>query len=407
MDGVVVKRFLVDGGDGDKCYLSLLSPRDFSPIKCENRMDGVVVKRFLVDGGDGDKCYLSLLSPRDFSPINLCENITLPPHMEDIYLECNSCGPLLYFDDFEGNIVICNLTTKQLKLLPPPNSMLETPLRRGDSFEGSGLGYDPKSGDYKVVINYNEKTELYSFKSGVWRTIRSPDVCIEYRTGVYVNGRCYWVAGVGTGLKYDIISFNFTTESFDGFRRPPKSREDSDLAFRFVEYNGSLGAIGYDKKSSGDSSKGFELWVREESSWAKVFDVVLSGVKRPLGLKDSRWLFLEGISCREEKSGDIFSQLLVYDCITKELKGLGIYDYTGQMNVAFYVESQFALPDAIPMQRSYTEEEERIAKSVKSKRFRVVDGSGSESEDGDACFESKSKSKSEDEDEDDDMEEEG
>ncbi|KAL6536180.1 hypothetical protein OROGR_012752 [Orobanche gracilis] len=220
----------------------------------------------------------------------------------------------------------------------------------------SGLGYDPKSGDYKV-INYNEKAELYSLKTGVWKTILSPDVYVEYETGVYVNGRCYWVAGVG--------------------------------------------AIGYDIESSGDSSKGFELWVREESSWAKVFDVVLYGVERPLGLKDSRWLFLEGISCREEKSGDKLSQLLVYDCIMKELKGLGIYDYTGQMNVAFYVESEFALPDASPMQRSYTEEEERIAESVKSKRFRVVYGSGSEFEDGDACCES------EDEDEDEDMEEEG
>lgn len=73
---------------------------------------------------DDDKCYLFLLlSP---IPIGLCENLNLPPYLEDHEMECNSCGPLLYLDDLKGNIVLCNLTAKQLKLLPPPD--LETPL---------------------------------------------------------------------------------------------------------------------------------------------------------------------------------------------------------------------------------------------------------------------------------------
>lgn len=51
-------------------------------------------------------------------------------------------------DDLNGNIALCNLTTKELKLLPPPES---EPLPNPVAFFASGLGYDPKSNDFKVI----------------------------------------------------------------------------------------------------------------------------------------------------------------------------------------------------------------------------------------------------------------
>lgn len=53
----------------------------------------------------------------------------------------------------------------------------------------------------------------------------------------------------------------------------------------------------------------------------KVFDILLSGVEKPLGLKG--W----PVVVPRRKSCNKLSQLLVYDLIAKECKELGIYDY--------------------------------------------------------------------------------
>ncbi|KAL6549690.1 hypothetical protein OROMI_020178 [Orobanche minor] len=307
----------------------------------------VIVKRYRGDGGHDDKCYLTFLSPQDLSPKVLHENLNLPPHIEDYYTVIRKCGVFLHFDDFEGNIALFNLTTKELKLLPRPK--LDTP-QDTVVFNGSGLGYDSKSDDYKVVRDFMEwyvdeadvvigtrrHTELYSLKSGYWKDIPSPAADIGGDTGVYLNGRCYWI---GFDRDCCILSFDFTKESFDGLHELPPE-EGLDLATNLVVCRGSLGAIGYEKKSG--ISKSFVLWIWEASSWSKLFDLVLYGVERPLGLKDGRFLFVEG--CK--RSDDELSQLLVYDCVTKEQKELNIYDYPGQMEVISYDDT---LSDARPM----------------------------------------------------------
>ncbi|KAL6515600.1 hypothetical protein OROHE_018634 [Orobanche hederae] len=336
-------------------------------------MDGVVVKRSRGDDGDDSKYYLSVLSPEDFS---LSENYDLPFFEKYDAIEGNSCRGLLYFHEYEGKAksVLCNLTTKELKFLPPPE--LEPPPNFA-LFTGIGLGYDSKSRDYKVIRNFaqyyseidedgrslyrgsTDKTELYSLKTGSWKEIPNPDASICQMSAVYIRGKCYWTAILGGSTWLEgVLSFDFVDESFGSFSLPP-IKEASDTIYEIVAFHGSVGAIGYPRpgaskssKRSRVSSKSFEVWVWREMSWSKVYTVALRHIERPLGLKDGRFLFLEAKHRGQPR------QLAVYDLLTNVRNKLKIYDSPRKMKVYFYAQTRDPLPDAKPLDGSHTKDEE-------------------------------------------------
>ncbi|KAL6525175.1 hypothetical protein OROMI_030768 [Orobanche minor] len=327
-------------------------------------MDGVVVKRDRGDDGDDSKYYLSVLSPEDFS---LSENYDLPFFEKYDAIEGNSCRGLLYFHEYEGKAksALCNLTTKELKFLPPPE--LEPPPNFA-LFTGIGLGYDSKSRDYKVIRNFTQyysetdedgrslyrgfkdKTELYSLKTGFWKEIPNPDASISHMSAVYIRGKCYWTATLGGSTWLGgVLSFDFVDESFGSFSLPP-IKEASDTIYDIVAFHGSVGAIGYpgpeaskSSKRSRVSSKSFEVWVWREMSWSKVYTVALRHIERPLGLKDGRFLFLEA-----KRRGQL-RQLAVYDLVTNVRNKLKIYDSPRKMKVYSYAQTRDPLPDAKPL----------------------------------------------------------
>ncbi|XP_057768631.1 F-box/LRR-repeat/kelch-repeat protein At2g27520-like isoform X2 [Salvia miltiorrhiza] len=362
-------------------------------------MDELVLKSF--NGGGDNEHYLSIISPQDIPPKEGFENIHLyfyDKNKENV--SGNICGGLLYLDDFNGKSVVCNLTTKEFKFLCPPKKASPC----WDNFNGSGLGYDSESGDYKVIRSYTRcncdpddendregcrggrhtKTELYSLQSDSWKEIPNPNSHIFPECGVSIMGNCYWTVVSHDGSTFSILSFNFSEESFSCIPSPPVTMKK--FMYVVVECDGFLGAIVFERKSK-RGVKSFQLWVWKESSWVKSFGVALRGIEKPLGLKDGRFLLLEKKrkrKSRKRKSGDDLSRpLVVYDCISKEWKEPDIYacaqdvkvlSYVQdrvllvynwitkkqRMKVLSYVEDKILLPDTKPMNRPQNVEDSSV-----------------------------------------------
>ncbi|XP_057789378.1 uncharacterized protein LOC131006214 [Salvia miltiorrhiza] len=317
-------------------------------------MNELVLKCF-DGGGDNKEYYLSITSPQDMSPKEGFEITNLFFYDNENYVSGNICRMLLYFY-YQGKIVLCNLTTKELKFIAPPKK----PIQCNILFQGCGLGYDAKSGDYKLIQKYHlwswcnvrhrsdyeeTKTELYSLKSCSWKEIPSPDACICAHCGVYVEGSCYWQARLGSAFggpssepALDVLSFDFTSECFSCI---PSPTGDDGLTYDLVECRGFLGAIAYEStdEESKCGAKSFELLVWKESSWAKSYVVALYGIENPLGLKDGRFLFLK----RKIFGSDKPYQLVVYDCITKELKKYDTDARAQNVSVVSHVDDRVEL----------------------------------------------------------------
>ncbi|XP_057768627.1 F-box/LRR-repeat/kelch-repeat protein At2g27520-like isoform X1 [Salvia miltiorrhiza] len=321
-------------------------------------MDELFLKSF--NGGGDNEHYLSIISPQDIPPKEGFENIHLYFYDKDKEnVSGNICGGLLYLDDFNGKSVVCNLATQEFKFLPAPKK----PSPCLDDFHGSGLGFDSKSGDYKVIRSYTRckcdpedregcrggshtKTELYSLQSDSWKEIPNPDAHTFPDCGVYIMGKCYWAVASEDGSSFSILSFDFSDESFSCIPSPPVS--EKKFMYDLVECDGFLGAIVYEYKKPKHSKRGaksYQLWVWKESWWAKSFGVALRGIESPLGLKDGRLLFLERKrKSRNRKSYDELSRpLVVYDCITKEWKEPDIYACAQDVKVLSYVEDKVLL----------------------------------------------------------------
>ncbi|KAL6586638.1 hypothetical protein OROMI_001626 [Orobanche minor] len=317
----------------------------------KGRMDGLVLKHS-IDGIE----HLSFLSPAHMSPK---ETITLPFNDEDDQTEGNCCRGLFYLNNFDGKSVICNLTTKKLKQLTPPHPV---------HFHcDSGLGYDPISDDYKVIRNHKPAStaEVYSLKSDSWKLITGPgaDVRMGPQCGLYLDGRCYWIrvtSNPEVGIRDFILSFDFTHETFSRFPlplalRPPRTLGSPPPPTRFqvdlFDCDGFLGVVGYKELEDhkGRVAKHFELWVCKcigRGSWTRSFSVILLDVERPLGLRDGRFLFLEG----NGKSSCGHGHLMVYDWVKEELREYDIYAIPPiSLLLLSYAENSVVLPDAKPL----------------------------------------------------------
>ncbi|KAL6496612.1 hypothetical protein OROGR_029870 [Orobanche gracilis] len=307
------------------------------------------MEELVLKHSDGCIKYLSFLSRPHMSPR---ETISIPFYEKEDDISGNSCRGMFYFDNFGGKAGVCNLTTKQFKLLTPPNT---------DAFLcNSVLGYDPKSDDYKVIRNHcpDSTAEVFSLKDNYWKVIPGPsdDIKMGPRCGVYLEGKCYWLVWVnkcGAGGVIDfILSFDFTHETFSHLPLPLHLRpyplpedHDTDYELELFDCDGCLGVVGFKTVEDYNTrvAKLFELWVCKDGSWARSFSAVLLDVERPFGLTDGRFLFLEGNSrCKH-------NHLMVYDWIKEELKEHEFYDIQPSRMLLFsYAENTTLLPGAKP-----------------------------------------------------------
>ncbi|KAL6548750.1 hypothetical protein OROGR_008516 [Orobanche gracilis] len=310
---------------------------------------------FAVRCCSGNDCYdhkhfISFLSPEDLS---VSENIDLPFDNNDKYEVISrgaSYGEWLYFYSNKGQFAFYNIESKDWIVVPPTEVL--NPLLLEGLFT-SGLGYDAKSGEFKLIKIYRRRNfieeaakaeeeglvrydpihedcfELYSLDRGSRKKIVKPtfDCCTHINVCVYVDKTCYWTASVRFSYVYDIdkqapdnmlnhvLSFDFTTESFD--------------QFPLLKGKGRV--------------------------WCMLYDVSLDDVERPLGLKDDHLLFLEAKPIGER------SQLVVYDLDTKMLRELNIYNCPKHMSVISYAETSV---QSIQM----TSEEEKEKEKAKAKK---------------------------------------
>ncbi|KAL6521770.1 hypothetical protein OROGR_018339 [Orobanche gracilis] len=268
------------------------------------------------------------------------ENITLPFFEVEDSTKGNSCRGLFY-DNFFGKGVICNIITKEFKLLTPPNINTSKSL-----FGDCGLGYDLISDNYKVIRSYYPyggrfkhvdisillklKTEIYSLKNDAWKEILGSDIHSDPDCGVFLEGEssCYWPVLVDdSDVDSLILSFNFTSESF--FRLPlPLAPKGKSLTHELFDYGGSLVVVAFERHQHDYGSavgKYFDLWV------------------------DGRFMFLDGNSDFEGSSCGRHSHLMIYDWVKEELKEYKIFDIPHTMRLLSYTENRFVLPDGEPM----------------------------------------------------------
>ncbi|EOY19949.1 F-box and associated interaction domains-containing protein [Theobroma cacao] len=167
------------------------------------------------------------------------ENIHMPVSI------CNSsrsrltvsgvCNGLLCLQD-GYRITLWNPSTREVKLLPKSTISLP-PSVESTYFHCMGFEFDPKSDDYKVLVNvinrvhdeeriisfkYINQIHLYSLSTDSWKEIPHPKVLfyglhhlfITYINGIchYINGICHWPAFGDSGDL--ILSFDMAEEVF-------------------------------------------------------------------------------------------------------------------------------------------------------------------------------------------------
>ncbi|KAL6499145.1 hypothetical protein OROHE_026173 [Orobanche hederae] len=361
---------------------------------------------FAVRCCSGNDCYdhkhfLSFLSPEDLS---VSENIDIPFDNNDKYEVISrgaSYGEWLYFYSNKGQFAFYNIKSKDW-IVVPPTEILHPLLLEG--LFTSGLGYDAKSGEFKLIKIYRRRNfvgeaakaeeeglvtydpiheecfELYSLDRGSRKKIVKPtfDCCTHINVCVYVDKTCYWTASVRFSYDHDIdkqapenmfshvLSFDFTTESFDQFPLPVTNTIYT--RYQLVECGGGLlGVLVYwrpheQEKFSSSYSESDLLSIRlyvlkgKGRVWCMLYDVSLDDVERPLGLKDDHLLFLEAKPIGER------SQLVVYDLDTKMLRELNIYNCPKHMSVISYAET------SVQSIEQMTSEEEKEKEKAKAKK---------------------------------------
>lgn len=308
-----------------------------------------------------------------FSQISTFENFLLPndlhaPFPESQHRVVGYCKGLFCLEYEDGRIVVWNPSTNEFKLIPPSHIQLppclypncnSTNCKAHVISRVRALGFDPESGDYKVLrfvtvfyanndinspdLNHgtSKRVEMYSLKDDCWKEITSPavkkmieghDIIDEY--GIYVNGFCYWKAV--TIERFEdvvIVSFDLAEEKFSTLCFPGVPHTDSIL----IEFKGSLGMVVYSVMDVYKSLRPFICVIKknEPQRWKKKGFKVKVEAERPLGYcRNDELLLLEGYD----------RKLLVYDSVAREMKKMDeIYDHPHTMQLFPFVESTVSL----------------------------------------------------------------
>ncbi|BFG36888.1 hypothetical protein CerSpe_231620 [Prunus speciosa] len=263
------------------------------------------------------------------------------------------CHGIICLNDSSGNLFLCNPAIKEIKLLPKSG----LPDWWGCAV---GIGYDPKSKDYKVsriasyraevygdgLILFPPRVEIYTFSTDSWREIKNNSLVTEAAVlfpdyfQMYFQGICYWV-GYEQPKQYGfyddeeqkpmVILFDTGDEIFHYILFPDSFymyEEGSSYAYemsyimytdlRIILWNGSIALFGFNRFSVFPDSYG--VWVLDgfdgaKGSWTKhlTFEP-LGGIKRVLEF----WKTDEILMVTEH--GDIVS----YNLETEKLKDLPI-----------------------------------------------------------------------------------
>ncbi|CAK8564852.1 unnamed protein product [Lathyrus sativus] len=183
-----------------------------------------------------------------------------------------SCdGILCVCDKSKGVVILWNPCFKKFKESPPfENSEILTQVS-----SGFGFGYDHVSENYKVVVLYYSKYNLFKTKVKVhtlgtncWKTIESfPFGAHEQRSSIYIRGTLNWIVYTEWPRKDPrfIVSFDLGKESYQTLL-PPDHAEIGLHYWSLCVLRDCLGLI-FDN----------HVWVMKEygiyDSWTKLLSV--------------------------------------------------------------------------------------------------------------------------------------
>ncbi|KAK9675805.1 hypothetical protein RND81_11G032200 [Saponaria officinalis] len=301
-----------------------------------------------------------------------------PPYNYNI---CGPCDGLYYVcclwmgDDWPwsraGKRCLWNPALNQFKTLPPVIIMkpcMPSNIEYHYYHEYCGVGFDPITADYKVVLikGYKDSTDdnddfppesfmnyplsvlIYSLRNDSWRYVRDLSKTYylqENYSYTLVNTSYYWLGSNDEyPFKYDvIIIFNLATEAIEEIELPETRLKDS-LTFQsysecLMVYGRTIALVALYKDEGN-----FDIWTLEERSWSKQLSVQLDGlVRNLLGYR----CFLGYHPIRENMV--LFrgwrNKLVLYYLDSKESSVLPVIDNDYCRFVATYMESLVPLND--------------------------------------------------------------
>ncbi|GER27405.1 F-box family protein [Striga asiatica] len=265
--------------------------------------------------------------PRNLLPLLTAENSSIPwSHKSYVVLE--SCGSLilLLFKPIHSKpqYLVWDMEMDTCRYRFP----LVSPGREDEDLWACGLGFDPSSGHYKLVVCWtdyfdNVYAEMLSLGTGLWKAVHYPfDFFISPTRfpSIHINGFCYWIAAGFRDRSVAIMSFDFARERFGALiplLEGEKVMSFSNLSVVLVEFQGSLAVVCCN--SSKDINPFiFEIWAWNARGrfWSLVstFDIPAAAHPRAvLNLYNNDKLFFE----------DFKGDLLLYDLATRRQENLG------------------------------------------------------------------------------------
>ncbi|KAL0002021.1 hypothetical protein SO802_015802 [Lithocarpus litseifolius] len=220
-----------------------------------------------------------------------------------------SNGLVCMVDDTPSNTpydivpILWNPSIHKSVFLPSPGVRLPSSY---EPMEYLGFGYDPITGDYKVVRlvylhGWDERSfqgeepsvvQIYSLRTNAWRTIPGPGhryIIKEQSLSVFVNGSVHWLAHVGnvdTDSEDDysdddppcnvIFTFNIRDEDFRKMDVPKYYEDTFDLNM-MVALVGDKLALVPGNFNLWSSKACYSVWVMKDyglaESWTKLYNI--------------------------------------------------------------------------------------------------------------------------------------
>ncbi|XP_057955425.1 F-box/kelch-repeat protein At3g06240-like [Malania oleifera] len=320
-----------------KSWLALISRPDFI-IKCLNRSNSAanLLVRRVVDRNT-EALEFSVFS----SDQSLDENARPITTLRPDFLALDDSWPILIgpcngvllvhingVEEHHYGVVLWNPSTEECLELPP------SPVPRypySGFADAYGFGFDPKTGDYKIVrfLNcssddpltscFQQVVELYTRSSGSWREIRQEEIegfnLLEIdvdpsTVGAYKNAALHWLVSFGCGGRTMILSFEVSDEVFDLMPLPPH------LGYPYLRLfllDDMIGLVHYPWDESVTTTS-LSIWVMNEygvgESWVKILTVgPVFGLYSPEGLWNNGEFLLQ------RRDGEVVS----YDPTTQKV----------------------------------------------------------------------------------------
>ncbi|KAL8058486.1 hypothetical protein ABFX02_03G021550 [Erythranthe guttata] len=147
--------------------------------------------------------------------------------------ESGSCNDLICVLVDACRFFLLNPSTREFKELPDFFTGTTCPKNLG-SISGYGFGFDESSCDYKVYavfsmtspydrdVGFPSKSvaRVYSFKTDSWGVNAFFEDRWTIGQGKFVSGKLHWINYYKTKLKWEIVCFDLTNESFGTVERP-------------------------------------------------------------------------------------------------------------------------------------------------------------------------------------------